>query len=104
MALFNLYVPVNFKEKKECWNTLTYFIEIYSPSNIIVARDLNIVLCKDPLQDTMESLIQARDLLDFKPKKGRFTWFNNRVGDVNISARLDRFLVQSSLIKEKCII
>ena len=79
LALFNLYVPINFKEKKECWNTLSDFIEIRSPSNIIMAGDLNIVLepkekkggvrGKDPLQDTMESLIQASDLLDFKPKK-----------------------------------
>ena len=43
-TLFNLYVPVNFKEKKECWNTLSNFIEIYSLSNIIMVGDLNIIL------------------------------------------------------------
>ena len=79
------------------------FIEIYSPSNIIVARDLNIVLepkekkgglCgQDPLQDIVDSLIQTNDLLDFKPKKGHFTWSNNRGGAANISDHLERFLV-----------
>ena len=43
-ALFNLYVHVLFFEKKECWNSLSDFLEIYSPSNIIVAGDLNLVL------------------------------------------------------------
>ena len=52
----------------------------------------------------MESLIHSWDLLDFKPKKGRFTWSNNRVGTVNILARLDHFLVQSSLLEEKFLI
>ena len=67
MALFNLYVPVNFNEKKECWKSLSNFLEIYSPINTIVARDLNITLdpkenkCgvrgKDPFQDSVEALI-----------------------------------------------
>ena len=60
MALFNLYVPVNYKEKKECQNTLSDFLEVYSPSNIIVEWDISIILepkekkggvCgKDPIQ------------------------------------------------------
>ena len=79
-----------------------------------MARDLNIVLepkekkggvcVKDPLQDIVESLIQPSDLLDFKPKKYRSTWSNNRVGASNIPARLDRFLVHSSLMEGKFII
>ena len=31
LALFNLYVPVSFLEKKDCWHTLSDFLEIYSP-------------------------------------------------------------------------
>ena len=83
MALFNLYVPVNLKEKKECWNSLSDFLEIYYPTNIIVAGDLNIILdpkekkCgvigNDPFQESVESFIHASDLLDFKPKKGHYT-------------------------------
>ena len=44
MALFNLYVPVNFIEKKDYWNSLLDFIEIYTPINIIVVGDLSIIL------------------------------------------------------------
>ena len=43
-SLFNLYVPILFSEKKECWKTLSDFLEIYSPMKLIVVRDLNIVL------------------------------------------------------------
>ena len=107
LALFNLYVHVSFIEKRECWNTLSNFLEISSPSNVIVAGDLNIildpkekkgrVLGKDPFQAFVESLIQAYDLLDFKPKTGCFTWSNHKVGAANISTCLDRFLAQSFL-------
>ena len=56
------------------------FLEIYSPINTTVAGDLNITLDpkekkggvrgKDPFQESVQSLIQASDLIDFKPKKG----------------------------------
>lgn len=52
----------------------------------------------------MESLILAWDLLDLKPNKGRYTWTNNRVGNANISAHLDQFLVQSTLMEGKHLI
>ena len=44
LALFNLYVPVNFNEKKECWKSMPVFIESNVPSNIIIAGVLNISL------------------------------------------------------------
>ena len=43
-------------------------------------------------QDTVEEMIQACGLNDIKPKKGRFTWSNNRVGPTNITVHLDRSL------------
>ena len=43
-ALFNLYVPVNNLEKKECWLSLSDFLVSKSPANIIIADDLNITL------------------------------------------------------------
>ena len=49
-------------------------------------------------------MIHTRDLLDFKPKKGHYTWTNNRVGAANISARLDIFLVQISLLEGEILI
>jgi len=114
LALFNLYVPVNFLEKKDCWNSLSDFLEIYTPSNIILVGDLNITLDlkekkggvrgKDLFHDLVESLILAWDLLDFKPKKGCYTWTNNRLDNANIAAHLGRFLVQSSLMERKHLI
>ena len=43
IALFNLYVPVNHVEKKECWLSLSKFLDSKSLRNIIVAGDLNII-------------------------------------------------------------
>ena len=83
LALFSLYVPVNFLEKKDCWNSFLDFLEIYAPQNIILAVDLNITLDphekkggvrgKGPFHATVESLILEWDLLDHKPKKGHYT-------------------------------
>ena len=113
-ALFNLYVPVNYSEKKECWRTISEFLESNYPINIIIARDLNITLApnekkggrygKDLMQDTVQELIQVQDLIDLKPKIGCFTWSNQRVGIASISTRLDRFLLHSMLMDGKTII
>ena len=59
---------------------------------------------RDLMHKTVENLILLWNLIDFKPKKGRYTWTNNRTGAVNTSARLDRFLVQSSFLWKKKII
>ena len=48
LALFNRYVPINLIEKKDCWTSLSQFIENHSPINIIVVGDLNIIL--DPME------------------------------------------------------
>lgn len=83
-------------------------MDAYTPQNLILADDMNITLStaekkggltgKDIFRSQVESLIQTWDLLDIKPKKGKFTWSNKRRGKANIMARLDRFLVQSSLL------
>ena len=49
----------------------------------------------------VEDIILHSDLMDFKPKKGLYTWTKNRIGEEHISARLDRFLVQSTLLLER---
>ena len=43
-SLFNLYVHILSSEKKECWQFLSDFIDIYCPKNIILVKDFNIVL------------------------------------------------------------
>eukprot|EP00253_Pinus_taeda_P028020 PITA_28020 len=52
----------------------------------------------------VEELILHWDLLDFKLKKGIYTWINNRAGAEHISAHLDRFLAHSSLLLGKRLI
>ena len=50
------------------------------------------------MHDTVEELIQVWDLIDLKPKLGRFTWSNHRVGVASISAKIDQFLVHGTLM------
>ena len=93
---------------------MTAFLDANSFSNIIVDGDFNIILSakeksngiygKDPMLKWVDNFILSWELIDFKPKRGRFTWSNNRLGAANISARLDHFLVQSSLLADKTII
>jgi len=52
----------------------------------------------------VEDLIQQWDLLDFKTKKGLYTWSNNRAETKHISARLDIFLLYSTFLSVKNII
>ena len=113
-CLFNLYVPVNLQEKRECWNSLAAFLNANSFSNLIIAGDLNLILNakekvggvygRDPMLNWVDNFILKWEMIDFKPKKGKFTWSNNRLGSTNISARLDHFLVQSSLLADKTVI
>ena len=114
LSLFILHVPVNYNEKKECWKSLSEFLEVNSSSNTVVTGDINISLApsekngglrgKDQFHDTVEELILSLDLNDIKPKSRRFTWTNNRVGSANIASRLDMFLVHSSLLDGNSII
>jgi hypothetical protein len=94
-------------------NSIRFFRD-FSPSNIILAGDLNLVFepkekrggnsGRDQMLPFVEELVHQWDLLDFKPSKGLYTWTNNRVGVDHISARLDRFLIQSSFLQERRII
>ena len=74
--------------------------------NIIMdAKDKKGCVCgRDPMLKLVENLIISWELIDFKPKKGRYTWTSNRTKATNISARLDQFLVQISLLLDKKII
>ena len=96
-------MPVNIQEKRACWNSLAEFLDSNSFSNVIIVGDLNIILNekeksggiygKDPLLNLVDKFILSWELIDFKPKRVRFTWSNNRLGTTHISARLDRFQV-----------
>eukprot|EP00253_Pinus_taeda_P023152 PITA_23152 len=65
ITLFNLYVPVSYQEKRECWSSLSAYLEQTTPSNIIIAGDLNIIMKakekrggknnRDPMLDQLAS-------------------------------------------------
>jgi exonuclease III len=109
-----MYVPVHYEEKKECWKTLSDYLELLNPKNIVIGGDLNIIMdpkekrggtfYKRPFLNTVENLMLQWDLVDFKPVKGEYTWTNNRTGENHISARLDRFLTSSSIMMDKRIV
>jgi exonuclease III len=42
-SLFNLYVPILSTENEYCWQTLSVFLENQLHTNIIIARDLNLI-------------------------------------------------------------
>ena len=41
---FNMYVPDLFYKKRDCWDSIKYFLSSHHPENIIVEGDLNITL------------------------------------------------------------
>lgn len=83
IGLFNMYVPNLYSEKKDCWNLLDDFLDIYNPQDIILAGNMNLTLSnskkrggligKDPFKIQVEALMQTKDLIDIKPKKGKYT-------------------------------
>ena len=44
VSLFNMYVPVSFVEKKECWDSLNLFLNQHNLENLLVDGDLNVTL------------------------------------------------------------
>lgn len=108
VILFNIYVPALFSERRNCWEQIQDYLTSHLLDNIILARDLNITLSdrgkrgsskvRDPSREWVEDIISEWDLEDIKPLRGNFTWTNKRLGPGHITARLDRFLVQHSLL------
>ena len=54
----------------------------------------------DASRESLEDLIIDWDMIDNKPKRGKYTWTNRRVGFANILAKLDSFLINNSFIEE----
>lgn len=106
-SLFNIYSPVNIREKKDYWDTIRRQAELTNLENII-AGYLNLTLhstekregsvVRDPTREWAEDLLQDWDLLDIKPSSSKFSWSNKRVGLGHIAASLDRFFIQISFL------
>lgn len=113
-TLFYLYVCVLYAEKNDCWQTLFDFLDAYSPKNITLAGDYDLIFepkekgggisSRDHLLPFLEDLVRQWDLLDFKPKKGLYTWSNNRAGAEHLLACLDIFSLQITFLSKKKII
>lgn len=43
-CLFNVYSPVNVREKKDCWDSIRHQVDLINLENIIIVGDLNLTL------------------------------------------------------------
>jgi exonuclease III len=108
VSLFNLYVPVSFNEKKDCWDSLNSFLNRHNIENLVVAGDLNVTLSltekkggsivRDPAREWVEDLMSEWELEDISPSNEKYTWSNKILGPGHIAARLDCFFIQSSFL------
>ena len=62
------------------------------------------IISRDQMLPLVEDLIQQWDILDFKPKKGLYTWTNNKTVSAHISSCLDKFLGQGTFLLEKKLV
>ena len=107
VRIFNIYAPNSYAEKKICWSLLREERRNLQ-GNVILARDLNVILSqdekrggslvKDPIRETVDEIILEWDLMDVKASTRKYTWNNKRIGPRHIAARLDRFLVQDTFL------
>jgi len=98
LVIYNVYVPNHYRDN----------IAEEENNNIILGGDLNLILhanekrggnfTPDPFRNQLENVMQLGDLVDIIPKNRKFTWSNRRLGKSNIMERLDRILVNVSLL------
>jgi len=108
LIIYNVYIPNQYREKEQCWKELKEDIDNEQNPNIILAGDLNLVLhanekrggnfLHDPFRSQLEGIMSDHELMDIIPKNRKYTWNNRRLGPGNIMERLDRILVNISLL------
>eukprot|EP00253_Pinus_taeda_P018715 PITA_18715 len=108
LIIYNVYIPNHYREKELCWKELKESIDSEQTSNIIIAGDFNLILhanekrggnfMHDPFRSQLEEIMQEHEMVDIIPKNRKYTWSNRRLGAGNIMERLDRFLVNISLL------
>jgi hypothetical protein len=107
-SIINVYMPNNYMEKIECWQSLQDLATENPPQNLIIVGDFNTTrglkekrggtIMRDQFRERMDDLISDLDLFDVPSVKGMYTWNNRRAGPGHIAARLDRFLISSSFL------
>ena len=83
VSLCNIYGPIIFAGKKDCWNYLREVENNTLLENIILVGDLNVILnqaekmggslVRDPIMEHVDDLILDWELTDAIPPKGKFT-------------------------------
>ena len=101
------------RKKESFWNSLEDQCTRKKQCPFIIAGDFNVTISaeerrggtkvRDPFGERLEDLISYWGLADIKPKNGKFTWNNKRIGPGHIAARLDRVLVSPHLLKNLAI-
>eukprot|EP00253_Pinus_taeda_P005541 PITA_05541 len=108
LIIYNVYIPNHYREKEQCWKDLKENLDNKQNPNIILAREFNLVLhanekrggnfTHDPFRSQLEGIMSDHELIDIIPKNQKYTWNNRRLGPGNIMERLDRILVNISLL------
>ena len=109
----NIYGPTIQAQKESFWNSLEDQCSGKKQCPYIIVGDFSVTISveerrggtkvRDPYGERLEDLISYWGLTDIKPKNGKFTWNNKRIGSGHITARLDRVLVSPYLLKNLAI-
>jgi hypothetical protein len=111
--IVNIYMPNNYWEKVDCWNSLLNLTSVDPLPNIIFVGDFNIIghlkekrvgsIVRYQFRKKMDDLISSLDLIDVPPSKGIFTWNNRRVGPGFTAAKMDSTPKNTHLMLQRCI-
>lgn len=104
--ILNIYAP--YRDRVPFWDML-FGSEILDIKSLLIVGDLNLTLnsakcwgcCRkqDHMADKMRRELLNRNLVDIIPEKMVPTWDNGRTGPAYIAKRLDRFIINASLIE-----
>eukprot|EP00253_Pinus_taeda_P015506 PITA_15506 len=107
LMLLNIYGPCQGRE--QFWNNLLSR-ELIKSRSLILGGDLNFSIGtaeawgpsarEDPLSDFFSNLIPSHNLIDVNLIKSKPTWRNRRTGEGRVAKRLDRFLINESLMRD----
>jgi hypothetical protein len=107
-SIINVYIPNNYNEKIECWQSLIDLAKETPPQNLIIAGDFNTTraamekrggsVVRDQFRERLEDLILTWTSMTSPQAKGSLHGTIEEQGPVTSQARLDRFLINSDLL------